>query len=206
VILLDHGKIAADGTPRATCDLFYERSDEKIKSLAAQSPATYGNAKSTGEVELLDLGILDEQGCPTERVRYGGDVTFSVRIRLLKELDKVSFGVGVHTTDFIYLTTHTSERQIATGVMSPGEYEVACRVKQFPLLPGVYSLRLGIAAGVAGRTVFYAENLYNFQVVRIDGGPHPLVIREGFLAMDATWGAPRPADPAQSPVASVDTQ
>jgi hypothetical protein len=80
---------------------------------------------------------------------------------------------------------------LITGTMEPGQYHVTCRVRRFPLLPGVYSLRAGIAAGMAGRTVYYAENLCSFQVVRQEGGPLPNVMREGFLAMDATWSSPR---------------
>ena len=37
VILVDHGKILIDGNAEKVCDLFYERSDEKIKA-ANQSP------------------------------------------------------------------------------------------------------------------------------------------------------------------------
>jgi len=192
VILIEHGKIAADGGPRSTCDLFYARSDERIRLLNNQSrKGGILNLKATGEVELLELLVLDGQNHPTDEITYETDVTFMVHIRVLEKLDKVFFGIGVHTTDFLYLATHNSEQQMITGTMAPGEYHVACRVRRFPLLPGVYSLRLGIAAGMAGRTVYYAENLCNFHVIRKDGGPHPNVMREGFLAMDATWSPPR---------------
>src|SRR5438045_7782109 len=38
VILLDHGKILADGKPKEICDLFYERSDVRIKRQSNQPP------------------------------------------------------------------------------------------------------------------------------------------------------------------------
>lgn len=191
VILIERGRIAADGSPRSTCDLFYERSDERVRShnIQALKGGTL-NLKSTGEVELLEVYVLDGQNHRTGKVTYDTDVTFMIHIRILEELNRVFFGIGVHTMDFLYLATHTSEQQMVTEKMEPGQYRVACRIRRFPLLPGVYSLRLGIAAGMAGRTVYYAENLCSFQVVRKDGGPRPNVMREGFLAMDATWSAP----------------
>lgn len=192
VILIERGKIAMDGNPRSTCDLFYERSDERVRSLNSQlRKGGVLNLQSTGEVELLELYILDEQNRRIDKITYDTDVTFMIHIRVIEEIDKVFFGIGVHTMDFIYLATHTSEQQMVTETMAPGQYHIACRVRRFPLLPGVYSLRLGIAAGIAGRTLYYAENVCSFQVVRKDGGPLPNVMREGFLAMDATWGAPR---------------
>jgi ABC-type polysaccharide/polyol phosphate transport system ATPase subunit len=198
VMLIDHGRIAADGETRATCDLFYERSHESIKLLASRSTKSgNGNFRSTGEMELLELLVRDEQGRAASKVTYKSDVTFVLRIRVLEELDRVFFGIGIHTTDFFYLTTHTSEQQLVTGKMARGDYEVACRVRQFPFLPGVYSIRLGVAAGIAGRTVFYGENLYDFQVIRKDGGPLPNVMREGFVALDATWHPPRAEVAAQ---------
>jgi lipopolysaccharide transport system ATP-binding protein len=192
VILIERGKIAMDGDPRSTCDLFYERSDEKVKSLNSQlRKSGVLNLKSTGEVELLDLYILDDLDRRIDKITYDADVTFVIRIRVIEEIDKVFFGIGVHTMDFIYLATHTSEQQMVTETLAPGQYHVACKVRHFPLLPGVYSLRLGIAGGIGGATMFYAENLCSFQVVRKDGGPLPNVMREGFLAMDATWAMPR---------------
>ncbi len=194
-LLIDQGRVVADGNARSICDLFYERSHEKLRSLASQSARKGSNGlKATGEVELLDVQVLDEQGNNTETIAYGTDITFALRIRVVDDLDKVFFGIGIHTTDFLYLATHTSEQQLVIGKLKRGQYRVACRVRHFPFLPGVYSVRVGIAAGIGGGTVFYGENLHHFQVARNEGGPLPNVMREGFVAMDATWHAPQDAN------------
>ena len=120
-------------------------------------------------------------------VDFKADVAVSLKFRLFQEIDDITFGVGVHTTDLLYLTTHNSEQQLTTSTFLPGEYEVQCRINCLPLLPGVYSLRVGITAGKAARTIFYAENLYHFQVVIHEDEHISSANRDGFFALDARW-------------------
>ena len=102
---------------------------------------------------------------------------------MLEKLDDVTFGFGFHTTDFLYLTTHNSEEQLGISQLSHGYHEITCNVNRLPLLPGIYSVRFGITAGQAARTIFYGESLKHFQVV----ADIPITIRDGFFALDADW-------------------
>lgn len=47
-------------------------------------------------------------------------------------------------------------------------------------------MRLGIAVGDAGSAIFYAENVFHFQVV-LEGIKRRQAMREGFFALDAHW-------------------
>jgi hypothetical protein len=57
-------------------------------------------------------------------------------------------------------------------------------------LPGVYALRLGITAGELWAQVFYAENVFLFQVMPQEGGLAESM-RDGFVAWDSAWSANR---------------
>ncbi len=99
--------------------------------------------------------------------------------------------VGVHTTDFLYLTQHNSDRELTIQRLAAGEYEVVCTINQWPLLPGIYALRLWIGEGIGSSGLFYAENLINFQV---KSSPDELMSkgdRSGFFLLDAMWSEPR---------------
>lgn len=188
VILMDHGRIKADGPPAEVCDLYYEKSDRRIKETASkESRLVPQRHHGSGELELESIEILDERGQPSFEVPYRSPVTVALRFKVMNELQDLTFGVGVHTTDFLYLTTHNSEGQLHVRRIEPGICTVECRMDTMPLLPGVYSLRVGVTAGAAAADVFYGENLLHFQVVSNPAYPIPVPIRHGFFALDATW-------------------
>ena len=188
VMLLDNGRIVANSTPEKVCDLFYERSDDKIKTVNSKPvSAVSKNQRGTGEIDSLSVAILDESRKATDKIMYKTDVIVLIQVKVIVPLEHLTFGVGVHTTDFLYLTTHNSENQLNIERMSAGNHEIECQIKDFPLLPGVYSLRVGVTAGKAVRTVFYGENLLHFQVVTNAVNRLSIAIRDGFFALDASW-------------------
>src|ERR1700730_6544608 len=77
VLLLDHGKIFADGKPKEICDLFYERSDVRIKSQSSQSPGkSLGSfQRGTGDLELLSASLLDSTGAPIDKLEHDAEAT-----------------------------------------------------------------------------------------------------------------------------------
>ncbi len=191
VILMDHGRIVADDSPGKVCDLFYERSDEKIKLSSGQGTSTrWVNTLLTDDLHVLDVELLDASGQPTEVIPYKDDIAVRLRFIAQKELKVPVFLVGVHTTDFLYLTRHHSERQLKVERLAAGEYEVMCRISQCPLLPGIYALLLGIGEGLGRSSLFYAENLVIFQVKSSRAESLSPGDRDGFFALDATWSVP----------------
>jgi hypothetical protein len=192
-MLLDHGHIVADGKPSDTCNLFYQRSDATIKRNADAMLKSGAAQHSTGEIDLLGIQVLDEHGTPTDRVIYHSDITVVIKCRAKVELQKPSFGVGVHTTDFVYLATDNTGDSMHGLKMVPGVYEIRCRIRHLPFLPGVYALRLGISAGSLSAQVFYGENLFFFQVISPSVKKAELM-REGVVAWEAEWSAGRVND------------
>ena len=70
VIMLDHGSIIKEGDPQAICDSFYERSDEKIKANISLGRVT---PSSSGELDLMELNLLDDAGQCNDRISYNRD-------------------------------------------------------------------------------------------------------------------------------------
>jgi len=180
VILLDHGRINMEGDPQTVCDSFYEQSDKKIKTNIDHAQT---RTQGSGEIELVELYFLDHTGRKVESLSYSQNCSIHFKIHVRQELEELTFGFGFHTTDFLYLTTHNSEEQLNTNRLAPGHHEITCKVNRLPLLPGIYSVRFGITAGKAARTIFYGESLKHFQII----GDIPITIRDGFFALDADW-------------------
>lgn len=180
VLLMNHGKIQDQGEPERICDLFYQQNNEKIASNAGHNQS---QSESSGILELTSVTVLDSQGKETNRLQYKGDCTIQFTFQLSEPLHNATFGFGFHTTDFLYLTTHNSEEQLHIPRLNPGIHTISSRVKNLPLLPGVYSIRFGVTSGEASGNIFYGENLKN---ILIEGNV-PITVRNGFFAMDASW-------------------
>jgi lipopolysaccharide transport system ATP-binding protein len=167
VILLDHGRIIADGDPIDVCNQFYEQSDRKIieqakNDMPIRKPTS---TKSSGEIDFEGIAFRDATGSLTNQAIHGEDYIIEIHFKAHSDLVNVIFGIGIHTTDFVYLADRDTEDddQIVPYIPA-GPLTVICRISDFPLLPGVYSFRIGVAVGPVYRIAFYAENVASFQV------------------------------------------
>jgi hypothetical protein len=185
--------VIADGMPAEICNLFYERSDMKIKHDAQALAKRFGNRHISDDIELLDIKMVNGDGLPISVLTYESDVTVVIRYKANVYLPKPHFGLGVHTTDFIYLVTDHSDDELYSLEMTPGIYEVRCNICKFPLLPGVYALRLGVSVGQYIAPVFYAESVYFFQVIPTEKR-RSAAMQEAFVAWTSTWSAERQED------------
>ena len=202
VLLLDHGKVLADDAPSKVCELFYRRSNELVRNAAVSSPGSrWGNTQESDELKLEELALVGPDGLDTHVITYRTNFKVRLRVNVMAELHKPTFGIGVHTTDFLYITTQNSEQQLRIGTLSPGRYDIICDIADCPLLPGVYALRLGISEGTASRGVFYGENLLHFQVVSNADRPLSEANSHGFFALEARWHPPHtaPSEGRQEP-------
>ena len=185
VILLNHGRVLRDDQPTMVCNAFYQLMDEQIAEQARKANGSVGTKRveRTGEVDLLDVSIHDKYGNKTEAVMHGEDVTFVLRYKATDTLKNVIFGVGIHTNDFLYLADKDTEDDgLITQDIQLGIFTVRCKVLNFPLLQGVYSLRLGVAVGPVYRIAYYAEGVHPFEV-RSQQKLRP----QGFIALDTDW-------------------
>ena len=92
--------------------------------------------------------------------------------------------VGIHTTDFIYLTANNTVDEIRD--YEPGPHTLDLNIKSMTLLPGVYCVRIWMGTP-EGKISYHGENLFTFQVYSEDH----LIARQqelGLFYLDATWG------------------
>jgi lipopolysaccharide transport system ATP-binding protein len=186
VILMNHGAITLEDSPKEVCNAFYEESDKQIHSVNASMKG--GRTESSGDIELETVSILDASGHPVNAVQYLGQIEFLITYRVKKLVPQPIFGIGIHTTDFLYLATSQSVDRLMTGPLLPGAYTLRYRVQRFPFLPGVYSLRVGVALAGSYQSIFYRENVITVQVVaRHLNRAAVSAIGEGFIEMEGEW-------------------
>lgn len=186
VILMSQGEKIMDGLPKDVCNAFYEASDKQINE--TKKAAKSNLIKSSGDVELVSASIFNAAGQTISTIKHLEDIEFRITYKATNTLPEPIFGVGVHTTDFLYLTTSQSLGKLTTGDLPPGIYTLSYKVRNFPFLPGIYSLRLGIALDTSFQPVFYSEGVMPLQVIGDD--INRAVVSgtdEGFIAMDGDW-------------------
>jgi ABC-type polysaccharide/polyol phosphate transport system ATPase subunit len=182
VILLDHGSIVRDGNPTEVCNLFVDRSNEKIQ---ANHHISTDRARITmsDEVESCAIEVLDENGARTASVEFLRPVRLRLMFKARVPLHQITFSIGLHTTDFVYLTAHNTAYEPVD--LDKGQHCIELEIKSLTLLPGVYCVLAWIGPP-SGRTVFYGENLSSFRVFARDY----VITRQrarALLHMDGTW-------------------
>jgi ABC-type polysaccharide/polyol phosphate transport system ATPase subunit len=189
VLFMDHGSIRQDGAARTVCNAFYEYSDRRIVTQAAGTRRQ--TRETTGEVDLIDFSLVSPDGEDTNETEYRDEMVVRIKFLANRRLVNPIFVLGIHTTDFVKVTTTTSSDVFRTQILEPGPYELRVRLRDCPLTPGAYSFRLSLDVEDPIRNIFYCDALCPFSV----GSSHlprtgPEL--EGFFLLDSEWHATTP--------------
>ncbi|MDD5389287.1 MAG: ABC transporter ATP-binding protein [Gallionellaceae bacterium] len=191
VILLNKGSVVSDGNANAVCTQFYEASDTQISSSPTSSlDLANKNECATGEILLRGIEILDTEDKPINSLRHKQAVKIRLDYEVTQELRAPVFGIGIHTTDFIYLATQQSAKQLKLEKLGIGQHRLTFDIPSFPFMPGVYSIRAGVAEGSTSRTLFYAENLLHLQVVLENAEDR--IWNDGLVELSGSWAYTQP--------------
>ncbi|MDP2852231.1 MAG: ABC transporter ATP-binding protein [Gallionella sp.] len=161
VILMDHGKVAADGPVTEVCELFYQQSNAKIQT-QAQHAAT-ARVSGSGEVTIDSIDVLDDLGHSVNEIESGGRLRVRIRFTLLHDLEGIEIVAGTHRTDFIYISSASTREVLPNAAFSRGAHEIEYIVPNFPLAAGTYSVRL-VFLDKNWRFLFNGESLKTFSV------------------------------------------
>ena len=132
-------------------------------------------------------GVMsDSTGALVDKIEYDAEVTVKLVFEAKVALNTPTFGVGVHTTDLLFLATKGSEEQLTLRTIGPGAFTVLFHMAGFPFLPGVYSLRVGVAIGELHSVALYAEGVIQFQVESASIN-RARTMNEGFVPLEGRW-------------------
>ena len=186
VILLSKGAVISDGDPSRVCAQFYQASDRQISSKSSTNlDLANSNEWATGEILLRGIEMLDCNGKQITELNHEQPVRFELDYEVTHEIRVPIFGIGVHTTDFLYLATPHSINHLKLEALEAGRHIVTFDIPSFPFMPGVYSIRAGVAEGTGSRTIFYAENLLHLQV--ISNRVEDMTWNEGLVSLPGVW-------------------
>jgi ABC-type polysaccharide/polyol phosphate transport system ATPase subunit len=183
VLLLDHGKITADGEAFDVSERFYEQSNKKIQENQTEERSSEAKIKSSGEVELLDITLLDSSRMETDEIVSGDALRVRLKLLVHKGIKKPEVIVGTHTTDFVYLTAGSTAVFEDRLDFDEGIHEVEYIIPSFPLVTGTYCIRLTIF-DANGRLMLTGETLKMFHVDPLPGESNQPPLRNLHLPTD----------------------
>lgn len=165
-ILLDHGKVIMDGDSKAVSNLFYNQSNEKIFQNVAENQKKISKIESSGEIEIKEITIRNgTDTAPTDTVEYHGPMRIGVTFEAFSNINSPEIIVGIHTTDFIYVTVTSSLNTNMDMHIEKGPHCYECIIDSNPIKPGSYSLMVGFLDKYR-RVIWYGENLKTFKILK----------------------------------------
>jgi ABC-type polysaccharide/polyol phosphate transport system ATPase subunit len=185
VILMEHGRLANDGSPDKVCDAFYLQNNQKIVEQKSGGCPTGRNVLSSGEIELEELELVDKSGEIADEVVAGAACTVRCVFEVKRELNDIEIVYGFHTTDFVYISSINTADLNQTVSLSPGRHVIDCCIDSLPLAPGVYAIRVGVFDKLLTK-IFYGETLKVFSVSSKDTLVSKVSL-QGLVNIPASW-------------------
>jgi ABC-type polysaccharide/polyol phosphate transport system ATPase subunit len=204
IIVLDKGRVLIDGDPAVASKKYIELSSSKIREQVASTARTgHDQVIRSGELEVDAVELYSGTGpAPTKDVAIGSTLRVGVQFRANRDLDHLEVVVGFHTPDFVYIAAASTVTLGLHYSATAGSHYLECGVDDFPLLPGVYAVRLSFL-DKNSRPIWYGENLSVFTVTSGHLAPSQLPVL-GFIKLNCSWKArPEGAGPLAPLAASM---
>jgi len=158
-IVIDGGEIVFDSTPKLAVDAFkkllsgnfHQKNQDritqidKIKLLKTSfkehsETDTYGNGKAT----IIDYGILDENGKPSDIIDYNSEFTIVLKVKFFEAITEPIFAFTLKDSKGLEITgTNTTMKYITTSHYKPEQVITVTFKQKANLQLGKYALSLG---------------------------------------------------------------
>ncbi len=189
VVLLDRGVILEQGTAEKVSDEYLKRAkargNEKLSTFERGTSAypRWG----TGEIETLDVEMLDPAGDPSLVFQPGEPFRIRVRYKVHRAVRNPVFGFGLYRSDGTYVNGanhHWRQKPIEIDEAVPGETGVVeMKFDALPLLSGSYYLTTFLYdhSKAAPTAIDHREHVLSFEVVDVRRLQH------GLLFLPSRW-------------------
>jgi len=187
-LMLDHGRLVADGPPSEVTAYYRRIMGQRSEAAQAAAPAPTGNWWGSGEVEVVDVALLDADGARHSMFSAGRPLTIDVTFRATQQVGDLSVLLAFHRSDGLRLAD-VSSRLDGTAIPCPPagtQRTVRYSLPALPLLQAAYELTVGIYDSQGQHAYDHRERAYSFRVVDESS-------RTGLLDMGGRWST---ADPA----------
>ncbi len=191
LIWMENGRLMAYGPTEIVLQKYLEFLYAQEPRQARQQTSNFGRW-GTGEIEITNVRLLDEQGVNRQNFRTNDPFIVEMDYLAHAPIADPEFGLSILHQSGVRLNGPNSRlARLQTGTVS-GVGTVRYCVDRLPLLPGKYLLTAAIHHGRYGIAYDFHKDAYAFEVV-----PGGNTETDGLIEIPARWEW-QPAQSAQS--------
>lgn len=185
VIVMKEGQILFDGNVNEGVVKYYEvMNDMKQGSLDMQmaKAMTKGKYLVTDDIEILDGGILDENGNKIEEIDFKQNISAFFDFKLNVKVEEPKFSVVIRNDlgkDAVWVQNNDAD--LFFGETEPGKYRLRVDFKEPNLVPNVYDLGFTLANHDSQEIIAQVQGFTAFKVRGFGKVPR------GTLYLDHEW-------------------
>ena len=173
VVLLDKGEVLAQGNAEKVADEYLKRAKSRGNERLGLANRTTGAYPrwGTGEIETLEVDMLDGSGAPTLVFQTNEPFQVRVRYKVLRDVRQPVFGLGIYRSDGTYVNGSNHqwrEQPLGIELARAGEEgEVRMSFEHMPLLQGAYYLTTFLYdhSKAAPTAIDHREHVVGFEVL-----------------------------------------
>ncbi len=135
----------------------------------------------SGEVRVLNVKLLDENGMERERFSSGEDLVVAVTFRTTEPVQDPIMGVAIHRNDGIYVFGPNNRFDGVLSGLFHGIYTYFIHYPKLPLLAGHYRVSIAVFDKNHLKPHVWHNQLYDFEVAQ-------QIEDHGFVRLDHAWG------------------
>ncbi|HET8565964.1 MAG TPA: ABC transporter ATP-binding protein [Solirubrobacterales bacterium] len=187
VVLLEHGKVMADGPVRSTIDSYLRQLESAASADLLQRTDREGRGWEESMVKRIE--VREREGGTADVVVGGRPATIVVHVtEVLPAMECQltivdSLGHPLMTMD----SEISSERDVRDDELGP---RIECEIGALPLLPGRYRIDVLLKGNSHIQDGLQAASFFDVEAGVMDGRPIPVSGAEGNLAVAHTWRLP----------------
>jgi lipopolysaccharide transport system ATP-binding protein len=186
-ILLDYGRVRADGDVDTVITEYLSTHAKAAPSgvIAREAPRI-----GSGEATFTRVALLDRDGRPRTELYLGQPLTVDVELQAARPIPAAMLELGISGLDGTRVTTSFStDGEQPPFRLAEGRSQLSVELEPF-LLPGHYTLDLGLHHAAPGWTVDFVERILDFEVLNVaeEGGDrYPTRAVRGYVRPPARW-------------------
>ena len=188
VMLLDKGKSIFFGEPNQAIQKYEEITrDKRLKDLKRTDGLKRYMFYSSGEIEFLEGGIMDESGKQITEISIDDNVISFLRFRVKKPIETAIIAITILNTRHTQCIWQFSNDKDQTKFFkfNKGEYLVKTKFKNPRLVPGVYTISYSIRDQKSA--VLYEKNIGYIAPFKVTGK----AFERGVIYVESEWDVER---------------
>jgi ABC-type polysaccharide/polyol phosphate transport system, ATPase component len=177
-VWLDHGTVVRTGRADEIVDQYVDEGHQERQTIGDG-----GSRWGSGEVQLVDVRLVDSDGQRQTMFHTGDPVVIRLTYDAREPVDKPVFGLAMENLDGVYVWAHNTRDAGFLPDRIEGVGSVDLRIPGLMLQPGTFDLIASVVDYTTTHTYDFLRHCYRFDVEA--GTPRE---SGGILALGGNWG------------------